>query len=119
MSVGVTGIKPKKPYQEFGPDVTITNDKADKDPHASLLLTDAGKSMTPTGMSYMGSVACHWYVSKTNLVGVSNEIITKHQFCIGDMNEQVAILGISNLTRSMRVDNFGHRLGTTDQKDKR
>jgi hypothetical protein len=119
MSTGVTGEKPKKPYQQLGPDVTIENMDLDSDKWADEKLREAGKSMTPAGKDYLGSIAVHWYATGTTIVTTRQEMDVKQQFCVTGVADAAIATGISALQHTFARNYLGQKLRSTDKKDKR
>lgn len=119
MSLGVSGEKPKKPYQQLGPDVEISTKGIDSDKWADERLREVGKAMTQGGMEYIGSCAIHWYKTDSKLALDKYDLDIKQQFCVGDMNVAVLSTGISAFVMTVQRDFMGRTLKSTDSKDKR
>ena len=107
-----TNEKPKKLYQHLGMDVKLENTRL-IDPPAQAMLKRVGSEIKPAMHTYAGSVAVHIYLNE-----LGAELSTISQVCLGDVNEGVALVALSNLQIEMKK-HYGRRNSTTDKNDKR
>lgn len=115
---GFSGDKPKRMQDHLGGDVRLESEIAENDPWAHKMLRDVGTSMCPADANYMGSMAVHYYKTDGDLLRTEYSIFIKNQFALGDMNESIAMMGVSNLALEMRK-RYGRAHKTTDPKDRR
>jgi len=114
-----SGEKPMRPQDHLGLDVTIDREVLENDTWAQNMLKEIGKTMTPDQHTYMGSMALHFYkTANENLVTRSYDVATKQQLTLGDLNEYLANMGLSNLLIEVKR-HFGRVHKTTDGKDRR
>lgn len=121
--IGQSGDKPMRSQDYLGNEVKITSKTLEENKRLELILRDIGESFKNADREgdsdYMGSIAVHYYKSK-ELTAVDGKygvaIIT--QTAVGDMNEYITMMGISNAVITLK-QRFGRAHKTTDTNDKR
>lgn len=115
----VTGGKPIRPQDQLGLDVKMESKELGSDPWAYKMIGEIGKQFTPDDMEYMGSIAIHYYKTKSDTLAVDRySVATAHQIAVGDMREYIAVMGVTNLVVKIK-EYYGRVHRTRDPNDKR
>lgn len=110
--------RPERPQDKLGLDVELSTTPLENDSWAQTTLKDIGKAMKPNDMTYLGSLAVHYYRTSDNVIHQRYEMATKQQLAIGSTNEALVLMGLSNLAIELKKF-FGHKHSTRDTKDRR
>lgn len=109
--------KPKGLLDKLGGlDVRLTQEELPNDANLNGLISQAGKSLTPPGMTYKGSYATHIYTAS-----LMREAAWVHQQVLGDeLSESIVSNAIADLAIVLRkAFNPGWKRKVVDQRDKR
>jgi len=110
--------KPKDLISSLGVDVELDAKAMEKDPWASNMLKEIGKTVAPSGMEYKGSVAIHYYVQEGAVTKDRYEMASIAQINVDDMSEQLTLLGVNNTVVELRK-HYGRKNSTTRPGDRR
>ncbi len=89
---------------KMGLDVSLTSEKMEPDAWAAKMLREIGETVTKRevgqSMKYVGSMAVHLMIDDNDniITKPTHRISSVEQICLGDISEQVASIGINNLT---------------------
>ena len=121
------GTKPLRPHDsQGGLDVKLESKTLENDTWAQTTLKDIGKTMTPGGdYEYLGSIAVHWYSTKSYDVLVPNgfeknlhTMAVKHQFCVTNVSNAAINTGVGQLLVELKK-HLGGKHTTSDKNDLR